>query len=626
MCGIGGFNWEDAALGERINALQRHRGPDGHGLRVADGVTLAHRRLTIVDLSDAGAQPMPNEDESLWLVYNGEIYNAPALTAELRSHGHRFRSHTDSEVIVHGYEQWGEACVDRFDGQFAFAIFDVRQRRLFLARDRFGIRPLHFYHAGGRFLFASEIKALLACPLVPRRADDLAVYDYLAYNCYNHTDRTFFEGIRSLRPSECLTYDLATDDLRIRRYYEIPLVDADDPGLDRACTVFRHKFYDAVLQRLVRSDVEVGSCLSGGLDSSSIVCGLHAAAPDRAAGHKTFSLTFPDRPRVDESRYVDEVVRQTGVDSRRTTSDTRRILTDLDALVYHQDEPFGGPSIYGQWEVMRLAAAHRIKVLLDGQGGDELLAGYFFFYGYHLLDLLGGGHPMELASEVGSYLWRHWGRWDGLLSPALLVAPQRFKRRLTQRYLRAALAPEFVRTLGDSSAIPEQMYSRMTLNAVLKMRFEVSLPQLLREEDRNAMAHSIESRLPFLDHHLVAYVMNLPGRYKTHRGYTKYLLREALRGVLPEDIRTRCSKLGFGTPISEWFRSPEMSERLRDLFASAVFRERGYFDPSAVQALFDAHQAGRTDAYQTIWKAMNLELWFRRFIDPATVEPPPRID
>jgi asparagine synthase (glutamine-hydrolysing) len=622
MCGIAGFNWEDPDLGRRMNVLQAHRGPDGEGLRVADGVTLAHRRLAIIDLSDAGRQPMPNEDGSVWLVYNGEIYNAPDLRQELEALGHRFRSRTDSEVILHGYEAWGPACVERFNGQFAFCVHDVKGRRLFLARDRFGIKPLHFWHAGRRFAFASEIKALLACPDIPRRANDLAVYDYLAYNCYNHTDATFFEDVRALRPGHRATFDLDSGRLAVERFYEIPLRDPADPGLAAACDEFRRLFYDAIFLRLVRADVEVGSCLSGGLDSSSIVCGLHARAPDRSRGHKTFSLTFPDKPEVNESHYVDEVVARTGVDAKRTTSHTEKLLEDLQRLIYHQDEPFGGPSIYGQWEVMRLAGEHHIKVLLDGQGGDELLAGYFFFYGYHFLELAGRGRLMELARELGGYRRRHRGVWDGLLAPLLFLAPRFLKRRLTRRYLRVPIRTDFARRWASASTVPEEMYRRMPLNRALKMRFEVSLPQLLREEDRNSMAYSIESRLPFLDHRLVEFAMNLPGGYKIHRGQTKYVLREALRGVLPEDIRTRAGKLGFGTPINDWLRTPEMSALVREVFASPEFRGRPYLDPERILALFEDHQAGRTDSYQTIWKALNLELWLRRFVDAADVTPP----
>ena len=622
MCGIAGFNWEDATLGRRMNALQAHRGPDGEGLRVADGVTLAHRRLAIIDLSEAGRQPMPNEDESLWLVYNGEIYNAPDLRQDLEALGHRFRSRTDSEVILHGYEAWGPACIERFNGQFAFCVHDAKERRLFLARDRFGIKPLHFLHDGRRFAFASEIKALLACPDIPRRANDLAIYDYLAYNCYNHTDATFFEDVRALRPGHRLFFDLDSGTLRVERFYEIPLREPSDPGLPAACDEFRRRFYDAIFLRLVRADVEVGSCLSGGLDSSSIVCGLHARAPDRSPGHKTFSLTFPDRPEVNESHYVDEVVARTGVDSKRTTSHTEKILGDLERLIYHQDEPFGGPSIYGQWEVMRLAGEHRIKVLLDGQGGDELLAGYFFFYGYHFLELAGRARPVELAREVLAYRRRHPGLWDGPAAALLFLAPRFLKRRLTRRYMRLSLGPEFARRCASASTVPEAMYRPMQLNQALKTRFEVSLPQLLREEDRNSMAYSIESRLPFLDHRLVEYVMNLPGSYKIRRGYTKFLLREALRGVLPENIRTRAGKLGFGTPIGEWFRSPAMDAFVRDLFGSRAFRERPYLDAAGVLALFEDHQAGRTNHYQAIWKALNLELWLRRFVDPPQVTPP----
>ena len=621
MCGIAGFSWEDARLGRLMTDRLRHRGPDAEGLRTADGVTLGHRRLAIVDLSEAGRQPMPSEDESVWLVFNGEIYNAPQLASQLRADGHRFRGHSDSEIIVHGYERWGADCVHRFNGQFAFCILDRPRRRLFLARDRFGIKPLHYRHADGRLIFASELKAFFVHPDVPRRPNEAALYDYLAYNCYNHTAETFFEGIHALPPGHRMTFDLDSGRLDVERYYEIPLPRPVDPGTDAARAGFRDRFTDAARLRLERADVEVGTCLSGGLDSSSIVCALHAAEPERTRRLKTFSLTFPDTPRVDESNYAGEVIARTGVDAKRTTSDTSTLIDTLPRLIYAQDEPFGGPSIYGQWEVMQLAGNHRMKVLLDGQGGDELLAGYFFFYGYHFLEKAARGEWGDLLLEIGAYRRRNPGVADGLLAPVLFMAPPSVKRRLTRRWLRSPLDGDFARRMaGCGGSVPEAMYSRMPLNQALKTRFAFSLPQLLREEDRNAMAFSIETRLPFLDHRLVEYVLSLPSDYKIRRGYTKAVLREAMEGVLPDSIRRRTDKLGFGTPIVDWLRGEPMASMVRDLFASRSFRERGWLDAGGVQGLFEDLAAGRSDRYQTIWKALNIELWSRRFIDPPEVE------
>jgi asparagine synthase (glutamine-hydrolysing) len=615
MCGIAGFNWEDAALAERMNTVQQHRGPDGRGVRVAGGVTLAHRRLSIIDLSDSGLQPMPNEDGSLHVIFNGEIYNYIELAEELRQLGHKFRTRTDTEVILHAYEEWGQECLDRFNGMFAFAIHDAPRRRLFLARDRFGIKPLHYWLAGGRFLFASEIKAILEFPEVPRRPDELSVYDYLVFNCYNHTERTFFEGIRSLRPGECATFDLAGGTLALRQWYEIP-VGREQPVADEKDAVgkFRELFFDAIRLRLTRADVEVGSCLSGGLDSSSIVCSMHHLGEARARDHQTFSILFPNTE-IDESPYVQEVVKLAGLRSHVTSSSAARLLEDLERLVYHQDEPFGGPSIFAQWEVMRLAHAQGIKVLLDGQGADELMAGYLFFQGYLMLEYLLSGHPCAAAAEAAGFLRLHGRRTDPFLAAALFLAPRRLKNFLARRYMRVPLAAEFAARQAAASNVPAQMYSRVSLNQALAYRVRFSLPQLLREEDRNSMAFSIESRLPFLDYRLVEYLFSLGPQFKVRRGMTKHILREAMRGVLPENVRMRLGKLGFPTPVVQWLRQPEVRTVVDGILGSQSFAARGYLDAPRVRDLYAKHAAGTADVWQTVWKAINLELWMRRFID-----------
>jgi asparagine synthase (glutamine-hydrolysing) len=615
MCGICGFNWTDASLLRRMMDVQAHRGPDAADAFSDERISLGHRRLSIIDLSDAGRQPMANEDGSLRVVFNGEIYNYIELAQELRALGHAFRTRTDTEVILHAYEQWGEACLARFNGMFAFALYDAPQRRLFLARDRYGIKPLHYWHAGGRFAFASEIKALLEHPDVPRRPDDLAVYEYLAFNCYNHTERTFFEAVRSLLPGECATFDLETGRLARRLWYEVPVGRERPPGNEReAVERFRDLFFDAIRLRLTRSDVEVGSCLSGGLDSSSIVCSMHHLGEARARDHQTFSVLFPGTD-IDESPYVSEVAGLAGLRSHTTTSSAERLLEDLGRLVWHQDEPFGGPSIFAQWEVMRLAHAQRIKVLLDGQGADELLAGYLFFQGYLMLEYLLGGRLCAAAAEAAGFVRLHGRRTDPFLAAALFCAPRGLKAALARRYMRVPMAADFRRRMAGASDVPAHMYSRVGLNQALAYRVRFSLPQLLREEDRNSMAFSIESRLPFLDYRLVEYLFSLGPQWKVRRGLTKYVLREAMRGVLPEAVRMRMGKLGFPTPIVEWLRDEPLRGAVEGILASDSFRSRGYLDAGRVRELYADHACGRKNVWQTVWKAINLELWLRRFVD-----------
>jgi asparagine synthase (glutamine-hydrolysing) len=615
MCGIAGFNWTDDGLLARMTDVQRHRGPDDAG-RFSDGrMSLGHRRLSIIDLSEAGRQPMTTDDGSLRVVFNGEIYNYVELAKELEGCGHVFRSHCDTEVILHAWQEWGEACLDRFNGMFAFALYDAPAGRLFLARDRFGIKPLHYWSRGGRLIFASEIKAILEHPDVPRRPDDLAVYDYLAFNCYNHTERTFFEGIRALRPGECLTLDAATGRHTLRRWYEIPLgrtrriADARE-----AVDGFRDLFFDSIRLRLTRSDVEVGSCLSGGLDSSSIVCSMHAMDPAAAHRHQTFSIVFPGTL-FDETPYVRDVAGMTGVRSHVTSSSIPRMLEDLERLVWHQDEPFGGPAIFAQWEVMRLARDRRIKVLLDGQGGDELMAGYPFFMGYLLLEYLTGGRPFAALAEAVGIVRHHGLLADPFLAAALFTVPAGVKAALGRVHLKVPLDAAFRRRTGGESDVPARMYSGVGLNQALAYRMAFSLPQLLREEDRNSMAFGIESRLPFLDYRLVEFLFSLGPDWKLRRGMTKHVLREAMRGVLPDRVRLRTGKLGFPTPFVAWLRDPRVRAYVDAVLHSNSFQSRGYLDAVRIQRLYSRHAAGQTDCWQTVWKALNLELWMRRFVD-----------
>jgi len=600
--------------------VQAHRGPDDRGTFTDGTVSLGHRRLSIIDLSARGRQPMANEDGSLRLVFNGVIYNYRDLAEQLRGLGHTFASRTDTEVILHAWEEWGEACLRRFNGQFAFALYDGRRRRLVLARDRFGIKPLYYWRSGTQFAFASEIKALLAHPAVARRPDGQVIYDYLAFNRAGDGRRTFFEGIHALLPGEWAQVDPATGAVRRRRWYRIRPRPGRGTG-DGPETVerFRALFLDAVRLRLTRADVEVGSCLSGGVDSSSIVCSLQRLEAGRARRHQTFSIVFPGTP-IDESPYVRDVVGWTGVRSHRTTTGGEALLAQIDRLVAAQDEPFAAAGVFAQWEVMRLAHRAGIKVLLDGQGADELLGGYLFLAGYQWLDDLLGGRPWTVLADVAGYLRLHGRTPDPFLLALGISLPRWLRVPLSQRYLGVPLEPGFAGRHGPASRVPEDLYRRMGFGEALARRTALGLQPLLRSEDRNAMAFGIEARLPFLDHRLVEFVLGLDGGWKIRRGRTKMILREAMRGILPETVRQRADKLGFPTPFAAWLREPPVRRYVGDVLRSRSFRERGYLDAGRVERLFERHLAGE-DASQSLWKSLNLELWFRRFIDGGEERP-----
>lgn len=610
MCGIVGFDWSDKkALARAVGRLS-HRGPDDEGVYVDERVSLGHRRLSIIDLSSAGRQPMSSGDGRYLLVFNGEIYNYVELREELERLGYRFTTSTDTEAIMWGYDAWGAGCLDRFNGMFAFSIYDRKEGLFFLARDRFGVKPLHYRYDGGRFIFSSEIKPILDIMDRPLKPHEPAIYDYLLYNFYNHDSHTFFEGVSSLLPGHYLIYTLGEKRLLVKQWYDIPLDRQWGGDFEDATARFREIFVDAVRLRL-RSDVEVGTCLSGGLDSSSIVCNLKNFDARFAEKFKSFSVVFND-PAIDESPYMEAVINDVGVEGFFVRPDLDDLLQDLDSLVAYQEEPFGGTSIFAQWCVMKLAREKGVKVLLDGQGGDELMGGYPFFFGYLFLERLRHLDLSGFLREVRGYR-SHFREADGLLVMPLLLAPKKLKAAVMARYFRNVVNREFAKRYVDESSFPSLMYSATDLRRALYNRVKYSLPQLLREEDRNSMAFAIEARLPFLDYRLVEFCFSLASEHKLHEGVSKRVLREAMKDILPPKIYGRTLKLGFPTPMSNWMRDERLAGMVEHTLFSGEAGARGYYDMESLRKVFDRHRTGAIDAPQIIWKVFNLELWFRSF-------------
>ncbi|MBI4712412.1 MAG: asparagine synthase (glutamine-hydrolyzing) [Planctomycetes bacterium] len=414
MCGICGIYSNepvDKDVVKRMNDALAHRGPDDEGIYLnqqSPFVGLANRRLSIIDLSPAGHQPMSNENQTIWITYNGEIYNYIELRSELQKLGHRFRSDTDTEVIIHAYEEWGEDCLRHFNGMWAFAIWNSKRRRLFCARDHFGIKPFYYFWDGKTFVFASEIKSILTHPAVPRKPDETIIYDYLTTGLIDHSEETFFHQIKQLRPAHYLTIN-PDRCLEVNKWWDIAVNHRfNDNSLNGKDITdrFKNLLEDSVRLRL-RSDVPVGTCLSGGLDSSSIVCLANnlirdnkIIKPELIGRHqKTFSACYDD-PRVDERRFIKEVLNQTGAESHLTFPNGQGLWTDLERLIWHQDEPFGSTSIYAQWSVMKLTANNGVKVLLDGQGGDELMAGYGSYQGTFIAQLINAFRITQAYREI----------------------------------------------------------------------------------------------------------------------------------------------------------------------------------------------------------------------------------
>jgi asparagine synthase (glutamine-hydrolysing) len=651
MCGIAGylrFDKEKIDMGNFKNLLNTltHRGPDdsGHALfAVAAGRALftdnperpvdfspdlafGHRRLSILDLSEAGRQPMSDESGSLWIVYNGEVYNYKELRDELRTFGHTFRTNTDTEVIIKAYSHWGRECLGRFNGMFAFALWDVKRKTLFCARDRMGVKPFYYWCDGRRFAFASEIKALLKLD-IERSPNKRIVYDYLSNGILDHTDETFFSGIKQLPPAHFLF--VSEGAIETGRWWDIENTELPVLSDEECGGKFLELFEDSIRLRL-RSDVPIGTCLSGGLDSSAIVCLANALMfkgdiPPAVVGdrQRTFSSCFEDR-KYDERVFIEEVVRKTGAGPYYVFPDGKKLFDEMPRLVWHQDEPFGSTSIFAQWNVMRLASGKGIKVLLDGQGADELLAGYHGYFGSYYVDLLKGLRLLKLAAEVRAYKSLHghiqpviFASVARALLPGFLLASLRGLSLMPRSLIGVPIGNpwlhadfektykgEFDYGLRFDHALKNQLYTSFT---------RTSLPALLHYEDRNAMAFSIETRVPFLDYRLVEYVFSLPGEQKLRNGMTKIVLRNAMKGVLPEAVRTRVDKMGFVTPEDVWFRTI-LKDRITEIIESTEFRALGYFDVREIRREFESHVRGEKNISFTIWRWINLFLWENMFI------------
>jgi asparagine synthase (glutamine-hydrolysing) len=565
-------------------------------------VGLGHRRLSILDLSEAGHQPMCSEDGRFWITYNGEIYNYRELKKELISLGHRFCSSTDTEVVLHAFEEWGESCVTRFNGMWAFAVWDEKSRSLFLSRDRFGIKPLYFFQENGVFVFASEIKSILAVRPDQRLPNLPYISNFLAYGLMDHRDETFFRNIRAIPPAHSMT--VTCDKVTIRRYWEIvhraDTVRAEFKSVGDRHEAFRQLLEDAVRIRLL-SDAPLGACLSGGLDSSSIV--------SLATGFKpklpTFSSFFSGNG-CDESAFAKEMTRLYHTEDYWIEPDVGEFFDLLPRMIWHQDEPGTAYGIFPQWKIMELAAGH-VRVLLDGQGGDELLGGYLHFMPHYLKTVMGDskaddGDFKRARKEIGE----QYG--------ASMARPFETGQNSDEEYRWAIVNPELKK---DAPSVQRDFQGPFTHHLDNVLFFSLTrdiLPGLLHYQDRMSMAFSIESRVPFLDYRLVEFCFQLPYHEKIDKGVTKSILRRAMNGRLPESVRMRRDKLGFPAPLASWIRS-DLNDPIRDTLFSGKLKQRGIIDTDVALDRFSKHAEGKADYTWEIWRWLSLEIWFREFVD-----------
>jgi len=632
MCGIVGIlNFENHHVSKRVikkmtDALS-HRGPDDINYYFNTTIGLGHRRLSIIDLSSSGRQPMSNEDATVWLVFNGEIYNYIYLKDVLKSKGHKFKSKTDSEVIIHSYEEWGYECLARFNGMWAFTLWDTKKKVLFCARDRFGIKPFYYHHSNRKFVFASEIQSILKNHDIPAKPNESIIFDYIGYpfNDYiDHSDDTFFLGIKRLMPAHYMVIN-KKGDLTISRYWDLdPEQKFDQIGDSEAASRFYHLLEDSVRLRL-QSDVPVGTCLSGGIDSSSIVCIVNDLITRNLAAkeiigecQKTFSAGFNDKD-CDEREFINAIVKKTKVKGYTVLPTGNDLVDYVSRFIQDQGEPVVSSSQFAGWMVMRLVSQNGVKVVLNGQGADEILAGYGSYFHANFRDLFKRMNLYQLKNEINKCSLYH-GYSSKWLMLSLLkyfnpIHPFQWKRKIfgesdNTKYPNW-LNKDFSESYGhDMKFLPKYKgYLDQSLYHFLTLE---RLPSLLRYEDRNSMAFSIEARVPFLDHRLVEFCFALPSIQKIRNGVGKVVLRNALNGKLPKVVHRRIKKIGFQTPEIKWLQT-DFKENIDMIINSGNFKQRGYFNVREIVKHFQNFFDGEVTDTRLIWKCINLELWMQKY-------------
>ncbi|MEO8663942.1 MAG: asparagine synthase (glutamine-hydrolyzing) [Ignavibacteria bacterium] len=647
MCGICGIISSAGNLSfdiiRNMNDAIAHRGPDDEGFLAynsasknfleikSNGINsgevnnndhnlfLGHRRLSIIDVSECGHQPYKDVNDNFFMIYNGEIYNYIELREDLIRKGYKFRSKSDTEVLLYLYIEYGEECLKMLNGMWSFVILDRQSNTLFGARDRFGVKPFYYFLNKNTFIFSSEIKSLIKAPQIAREINNEAAFDFLSNGRILDDHSTCFKNIVELEPSSYFKLNLNNFKFEIKKYYQLnynPRYEKfDEKKSETYIENVLAKILDAVNLRL-RSDVKVGSCLSGGIDSSSIVCVINSLLKNEKISQvgdlqKVFTAAYPDT-KIDETKWAELVTQTTMSEWFRTYPKSIELLGDLEDLAYAQDVPFGSTTIYSQYRVMKLASENGIKVLLDGQGGDELFTGYTSFYRPFFNELIKNKDFRAILNEYKNIK----------NSP---VNKKELFNSLGMSFVKLFFSPSMKRKLYNMKVQEVQLLNKnfydeyktrfelgkfveyTNLNFALTEQFtKTSLKELLKFEDRNSMNFSIEARTPFADDvDLINYVFEIPSSYKMHNGWTKYLLREAMKGVIPEPIRQRTDKLGFATPEYHWLN--DIKDELREYFTPDLDQ---YFDTKKILNSWDnIFTAQAKTGFTNIWRYISFAVW-----------------
>jgi asparagine synthase (glutamine-hydrolysing) len=665
MCGVSGFVSTNGKIKsqtiQKMNNLIKHRGPDDEGFLIVESLTsnalplggpdtapvtaggvfdyypksgigdyhdksfslmLGHRRLSILDVSSAGHQPMSVSNGRFWISYNGEVYNYLELREELQKCGETFKTHTDTEVILKAYEKWGSACLQKFNGMFAFLIYDSEKKVLFCGRDRFGVKPLYYWISEAGVAFASEIKQFTAFPNWSAKLNHQKAYDFLNWSILDHSDETLFENVYQFRGGQFIEINL-TDlklptggRLKLQDWYSLKPKKFEGSYKD-AVAEFRKLFKSAVNLRM-RSDVPIGSCLSGGLDSSSIVCVVNKILEENSATNTqaTFSACS-DYKKVDESYFIDIVSKSAKTQSYKFTPNYQDVLKLKDKIVWHQDEPFGSTSIMAQWGVFELAKSSKVTVMLDGQGADEQLAGYD---GYLFAKLAWNIKHLKFKQFLIDF--NKTKKFRGYSSLFLISAclnyllPNRLRIVGRKLFGKSSNIPTWLNLNLLNVNTKDPLYHHGAISSdiqkiSLSQLTKTNLQMLLHWEDRDSMAHSIESRLPFLDFRLVEFVLGLPEDFKIASGITKRILRDAMENILPKEIQNRMDKIGFATAEEDWIKNTARAE-FKSHLKSAIADSKGVLSESLLSD-FEKMADGKSHFSYHIWRAISFGSWMKQF-------------
>lgn len=613
ICGVIDFNAKiknDEIIKNMMRSI-KHRGPDGEGCFIDENLALGHVRLSIIDLTDSANQPMFSDDNNISIVFNGEIYNYLDVKNELITKKYSFKTNSDTEVIINAYKEWGEDCLHRFNGMFALAIYDRTKNNIFLARDRFGIKPFYYFKNNDNFVFCSEIKGLLASNLINAEINEKTLFDFIVFNRTDHVEDTCFKDIKNLRPGHSAIVDLQKKELTIKQWYFLPEIkDNNLSYIENEAQLYK-KLFESTQLHLV-SDVPVGAALSGGLDSSSIICLMREVLPDDFK-ISSFSAVYDKNWEKDETKYIESVVKEKNIDANYVYPKPEDLLTEIDELIFNQEEPFASASIFASRKVYQEVNKKNIKVLLNGQGADELLA-YDYMAAFYFYELFVKIKWIKLIKELFLFNKKQASSKFTLQLLAFLLSPKFMKNKLIS-FSNNIINKDFFDTYKNESNFNQTFFANKTLNQNVKNHLLMKLHHLLRVEDKNSMSFSVEGRVPFLEQELVEFSLNIPSKFKVNNGEVKYILKQSMKSVLPKIVFNRNNKIGFETPMDKWFREPDFIKYIDDMFKEDNQTMSKYLNIDFVQKKWQRHKENIEDNAQIIWKYVYLTRWYKLYFE-----------